>query len=507
MFHLPLSDNALKRLSFPTPHAYVPPDGPFYDPELYPEGTINLSIAENWLLSDRLLEHLARPLTGELRSQHLKYRPTLLKTGLPTVEDLIPEYVNDHFHPRIKVTRENSVSGPGIGALLAQLIWALAGEDGGVLMSAPFYDDYVRDIRHPSLAVLVLADAPSDTYPLGPDILPYLEAKIVESARDGVKIKVMLIPNPHNPLPRIVARDVIEGYAILAQKYDIHLIVDEVYALSTFTSAYPPEPNVPFTSVLTYDLEALGVNPARVHVLAGPTKDFGASGLKLGILISPSNPSLISFMRPLFLATPISSASDALIARVLSDKPFVERFLEDNRRMMAKAYEFVAEWCFWHGLDFTRANAAVYVVINFAPFLARLPLPAGSDENPEQNAAYPYAVLDAAVAALCQAGVFIKPTNLMQDPIRTRFRLVFAQPRPVMKLALRRIEKAFGVAEAPFPVEEEQLNGKLLEKAMQNGNGKAHVKLGVNGHGKANGTKMKMNGHQEVRMQNDTTAV
>ncbi|KAJ7479503.1 PLP-dependent transferase, partial [Mycena latifolia] len=446
-----------------------PPDGPFYDPELFPEGTINLSIAENWLLSDRVLE--VRCICLSLGQRHLKNRPTLIKTGLPTVEDLMPEYINEHFHPRIKITRENSVSGPGLGALVAQLIWALVGEGGGVLMSAPFYDDYLRDLRHPSLAVLVLADPPSDMYPLGPGILPYLETKILESARDGVKIKVMLIPNPHNPLPRIVARDVIEGYALLAQKYDIHLIVDEVFALCTFTSAYPPEPNAPFASILTYDLEALGVDPARVHVLAGPTKDFGVSGLKLGILISPSNPSLLSLMRGLLIANPISSASDALFARILSDKPFVERFLQDHQMMLANAYEFVAEWCVWHGLDFTRANAAVFVIINFAPFLACLPLPTGSDEDPEQNAsAYPYAILDAAVAALCKAGVFIKPTNLMADPIRTRFRLVFAQPRPVMKLALRRIEKAFGVAEAPFPVEEEQLTEKLVENLMQNGN-------------------------------------
>lgn len=68
------------------------------------------------------------------------------------MEDLIPEYINDHFNPRIPVTRacvavveapltddnagENSVSGPGIGAVLAQVIWALASEGDGVLMSA-----------------------------------------------------------------------------------------------------------------------------------------------------------------------------------------------------------------------------------------------------------------------------------------------------------------------------------------------------------------------------------
>ncbi|KAF7376963.1 PLP-dependent transferase [Mycena sanguinolenta] len=435
----PLSNRALKRLGFPPPHAYAPPEGPFYDPELYPEGTINLSIAENSLLSERLIEHFSRPITT-LHTQHLRYRATLIKTTLPTVEDLIPQYINDHFSPRVPITRENSVTGPGIGALLAQLIWALAGEGEGVLMSVPFYDDYVRDIHHPALATLVMAEMPAKMNSLSEDVLPYLEAKILESERIGLRIKAMLIPNPHNPLPQVVPKEVIMGYALLAQKYNIHLIVDEVYGLSTFQSAYPPALNAKFESVLTFDLAAMGVDPSRVHVLAGPTKDFGASGLKLGLLISLANPHLIKLIRPLFYATPISSVSDLLFARVLQDRPFVERFLADNRTALAEAYEFVAEWLIFHNLEFTRANAGVFVVVDFAPFLERI----------SPSSAFPIEMLDCGVAALIREKVFMKPTNLMADPIPTRFRLIFTQPRNTMALALRRIEKAFGVEEAPL---------------------------------------------------------
>ncbi|KAJ7792981.1 PLP-dependent transferase [Mycena olivaceomarginata] len=434
-----LSNRSLKRLGFPPPHAYTPPEGPFYDPELYPDGTINLSIAENSLLSERLIEHFSRPITG-LHTQHLRYRATLIKTALPTVEDLMPQYINDHFNPRVQITRENSVTGPGIGALLAQLVWALAGEGEGVLMSVPFYDDYVRDISHPALATLVRAEIPVGVNSLSKDVLPYLEAKLLESERIGLKIKALLIPNPHNPLPQIAPKEVIQGYALLAQKYNIHLIVDEVYGLSTFESAYPPALNVKFESVLTFDLSAIGVDPSRVHVLAGPTKDFGASGLKLGLLISLQNPGLLNLLRPLFYATPISSVSDLLFARVLQDRPFVERFLADNRTALAEAYEFVAEWLMFHNLEFTRANAGVFVVVDFAPFLARI----------APTSAYPMEKLDLGVAALVREKVFMKPTNLMGDPIPTRFRLIFSQPRGTMAMALRRIEKAFGVQEAPL---------------------------------------------------------
>ncbi|KAJ6562238.1 pyridoxal phosphate-dependent transferase [Mycena capillaripes] len=390
-----LSSRAQKRQGLPSPPSYTPPSGPYYDPELYPDGVINLSTAENSLLSERLIEHLSRPLT--IYPQHLKYRYTLLKTTLPTVEDLLPQYINDHFNPLVHVTRQNSVAGPGIGAVLAQLIWALADEGAGVLLTAPFYDDYIRDIVHPGLATVVLAGIPAEIDSLSLDALPFLEKKLLESAEQGVKIEVLLLCNPHNPLPQVVASDVVRGYALLAEKYNLHLVVDEVYGLSTFDSAYPPTVNTKFESILSYDLPGMGVDPSRVHILAGPTKDFGASGFKLGLLVSPSNVPLISLLRPLFNATPISAASDLLFARVLNDKPFVETFLVDNRAALGAAYEFVARWMIFHGLPFTRANAGVYIVVDLAPFIAGITEPSNSDTEK----------LDRAVAAMLTEKVFL----------------------------------------------------------------------------------------------------
>ncbi|KAF7375468.1 PLP-dependent transferase [Mycena sanguinolenta] len=427
-----LSSRATKLQVLPKPHVYAPPAGPYYEPDLYPDGVINLSTAENSLLSDRLIENFSRPLT--IYSPHLKYRNTLIKMTLPTVEDLLPQYVNDNFQPLVPVTRENSVAGPGIGALLAQLIWAIADEGAGVLLSAPFYDDYVRDIVHPTGALPVLAEIPAEIDSLSMEVIPYLEKTLLESAARGVQIQVLLLCNPHNPLPQIVAKEVVQGYALLAEKHNLHLVVDEVYGMSTFESAYPPTPNVPFESILSYDLAAMGVDPSRVHVLAGPTKDFGASGFKVGLLVSSSNLPLLELVRPLFRATPISAASDPLFARVLNDKPFVEKFLVDNRKMLGAAYELVARWLIFHGLSFTRANAGVYVLVDLAPFIERI----GSSSSGGTEK------LDLAVAVMLAEKVFLKPTTLMADPIPTRFRLIFTHPRPTMELALRRIERAFG---------------------------------------------------------------
>jgi aspartate/methionine/tyrosine aminotransferase len=74
---------------------------------------------------------------------------------------------------------------------------------------------------HPALAMLIRADIPAKVNSLSMDVLPYLESKLLDSERLGIKIKAMLIPNPHNPIPQVVPKEVIKGYALLAQKVSI----------------------------------------------------------------------------------------------------------------------------------------------------------------------------------------------------------------------------------------------------------------------------------------------
>jgi hypothetical protein len=75
----------------------------------------------------------------EIQEQHLKYRTTLVRSGVTQLADLLPRYIN-RFKPVREVTRDNSVTGPGVGALLSQLIWVICGEGDGVLMTtvSPF---------------------------------------------------------------------------------------------------------------------------------------------------------------------------------------------------------------------------------------------------------------------------------------------------------------------------------------------------------------------------------
>lgn len=89
----------------------------------------------------------------ELTENHLKYRtfhssfcftihvtPDLgaaLTLGQdPSTKTALPRFLNRTLRPRIPITPSHTVIGPGIGAILAQLIWHLCDEGDGVLMTA-----------------------------------------------------------------------------------------------------------------------------------------------------------------------------------------------------------------------------------------------------------------------------------------------------------------------------------------------------------------------------------
>ena len=135
-----------------------------------------------------------------------------------------------------------------------------------------------------------------------------------------------------------------------------------------------PDPP-PFTSILALPVSrpgnALGVDPARVHVLAGPTKTFGASGIKVGALVSQHHSTLRRMLAAALNATPVSAAADALMTQVLLGArvdnedgeqrnntdathvgTFARWFLNENVHRLSSAFELVASWCEFHQLRY-----------------------------------------------------------------------------------------------------------------------------------------------------------
>jgi len=101
------------------------------------------------------------------------------------------------------------------------------------------------------------------------DAVRIYEESILKAEKEGVKVRALLICNPHNPLGKCYPVDTLKGLFGLCQKYNIHLVSDEVYGMSVFE--VEGEERTQFTSVLAIDPMSL-LRTDQVHVLYGMSK-------------------------------------------------------------------------------------------------------------------------------------------------------------------------------------------------------------------------------------------
>lgn len=121
---------------------------------------------------------------------------------------------------------------------------------------------------------------PVDLYPDNFELT--LEA--VQAAYDSAepKPKVLVLTNPHNPLGINYELSLLEElYTWVLNETQMHIISDELYCHSQIEL-----PGADFTSA--FALDAYNIDPDRVHIVWGFSKDFGLSGFRAGFVISTS---------------------------------------------------------------------------------------------------------------------------------------------------------------------------------------------------------------------------
>lgn len=109
------------------------------------------------------------------------------------------------------------------------------------------------------------------------ELLPALEITLREAT---CSVKALMVTNPHNPLGVAYPQEVLEACLHFCKKQGLHFISDEVYALSVFDCPDLRHPR-PFVSVLSLDLDEIGAEKDRVHVVWSTSKDFGQSGFRM----------------------------------------------------------------------------------------------------------------------------------------------------------------------------------------------------------------------------------
>ncbi|GFT54457.1 1-aminocyclopropane-1-carboxylate synthase-like protein 1 [Nephila pilipes] len=168
-------------------------------------------------------------------------------------------------------------------------------------------------------------------------------------------VKAILLINPHNPLGSVYSPELLLEIFSFCNEHNLHVIVDEVYALSTFSEG--PQ----FHSTLKFpDLP----NKEKVHVLYGISKDFGSAGLRVGAIYT-RNEALQNCLKELSAFQTIPFPIMDIAARLIGDLEWCKSYLAENKQRLSERFKFCAERLKKLGLTVHQSFAGFSLWVDF----------------------------------------------------------------------------------------------------------------------------------------------
>ncbi|KAK6511610.1 hypothetical protein TWF481_000525 [Arthrobotrys musiformis] len=387
---------------------------------------INLAIAENSLMQEVVADYLNENL--RFKTKHLTYGDGT--TGSYRLKANLTNFINNYFQPLRNVASDEIVISSGVSGTMDQLAWTLCNEGDGILVGKPVYSGFIKDFYARSRVNAVPVSF-GEVDPFSIQAVQCYEEELsnFNKRQPGTKIRAILLANPHNPLGKCYPRETLLEYFKFCERHDIHLIADEIYAMSIFKTSWNQEA-VGFHSVLSIDMENI-IDPRRIHVLYGMSKDFSSNGLRLGLVVS-RNKQVIEAISSITIFSWPSSPADLAWCMMLEDAAFLDYYLSEHQRRLGEGYEFLAGILDNLGIDYARGtNAGFFVWADLSFALAR-PVEGGEPGLTEDME------LD---QRLIKGGVHLAAGLGYQAERPGWFRITFSQPRPLLLKGLAKMMK------------------------------------------------------------------
>ncbi|OGE57969.1 hypothetical protein PENARI_c001G02058 [Penicillium arizonense] len=397
-----------------------------------PDGYVNVGVAENVLMHDQFLSFINTKL--DLPAKYLTYNDG--GSGSLRLKRALSQFLNRYLHPAIPLNPRHLIVTNGVSSAIEHVSWAFTDPGEGILLGKPYYGTFIPDMSlRPGATVISVNFGDCDPFSIEA-VDRYEEALLAFQQTTNRKVKALMLCHPHNPLGRCYPRDVIIKMMHLCQKYNLHLISDEIYALSVWKNTVDDQlhPPVEFESALSIDLNGI-IDPRLVHVLWGMSKDFGANGLRLGVIISQSNSDLHQALKGISLYSYASGVSDHLTSLLLEDSDFTDEYIRRNRDKLSESYTCAVQYIRGHNIEYAQGcNAAFFLWVNLGKKYCQLH-PGGNIED----------VSDKVMQVLLRKKVFLASGDLFGSEHPGWFRIVFSQPREYLNEALRRITDALAL--------------------------------------------------------------
>lgn len=193
-----------------------------------------------------------------------------------------------------------------------------------------------------------------------------LEEAYQSAQKQNLRVKGVLVTNPSNPLGTTLTRDELNLLFTFITAKQIHLISDEIYSGTVFSS---PD-FVSAMEILTdekYSMDTEVWN--RVHIVYSLSKDLGLPGFRVGAIYS-NDDVVVAAATKMSSFGLVSSQTQYLLAKMLSDKKFCKNYIVENKKRLKQQQEMLISGLQAAGISCLKSNAGLFCWVDMSHLLS-----------------------------------------------------------------------------------------------------------------------------------------
>ncbi|MEL7119774.1 MAG: aminotransferase class I/II-fold pyridoxal phosphate-dependent enzyme [Bacteroidota bacterium] len=335
-----------------------------------PDGAIPLNIAEN-RLSWHLLENKMKEITENesIPNWVASYTSAM---GAPEFRSVLADFLTK-FLTLCPINPDHLGLSAGATAIVEVSSWVVADPGDVAVFPAPCYPVYKQDIgnkggieRYDLVTHYDLTSIKNEPVLS----IEHLEQALQEIERAGKKFKMLVLTNPDNPTGGMFSKAKLESIADWCIGHKIHLFVNEIYGLSLIDILHPAIKD-------DYDTEIDFFSFANIiqdrqsdylHLWHALSKDFGASGFRVGMVYS-LNQAFLEAYNNLNAPQMVSNFAQWIFLKVMEDHDFIADYIEYNQKALTESYIIVIESLRRLNIPYAPARGSLFVWLDFSEFL------------------------------------------------------------------------------------------------------------------------------------------
>ncbi|CAK9156582.1 unnamed protein product [Ilex paraguariensis] len=334
-----------------------------YHPTRNPQGVIQMGLAENQLSFDFIKEWIvnnpkASICTAEGANGFKDIAIYQDYHGLPEFRNAVAKFMGKVRGERVTFDPDRIVMSGGATGAHEMVAFCLADPGDAFLVPTPYYPGFDRDLRwRTGVQLFPVVCESSNNFKI---TKAALEAAYSKAQETNIKVKGLLITNPSNPLGTILDRETLRSVLSFTNEKNIHLVCDEIYAATVF--------NKPGFISIAEIIEEMECNRDLVHIVYSLSKDLGFPGFRVGVVYS-YNDIVVNIARKMSSFGLVSTQTQHLIASMLSDDKFVDKFIAESAKKLATRHGVFTRGLAQVGIGSLKSNAGLFFWMDFRRLL------------------------------------------------------------------------------------------------------------------------------------------